>query len=591
MRGLVVFFLLLAGLGRAVAAPRTSEGGVCLPGSTAVRAARARQAGLEGDRSAASWLLGCLRDPEGAVRRWAAESLGLLGAHEAIEGLRVLLGDQVPGVRAAAAEALGMLGDRASAGRISRLLADLSPVVQRAAVEALGALGAVTVAGKIAKLAGSSYPEVRLAALRSLLEMKAPEAGQVCSELLGDRVWRVRDAAARGLTGLGVAALPYVRRALASAYWLVRAQAAEILGRLPAGPEDIQALLKLLGDSSSHVRYAAAEALGRLGSVEAGPALEALLRDPDPFVREAAIRACGRVCTSGAAPAVARLLRDPSPIVRMWAATALGKLGGAEAVKPLGAASQDPKPYVRQAAVEALGRLGVPGGIEILALRTSDPDEQVRRTVGLALARYGGRALPALAKLVSRGGLGARQTALWALARIRKPEAVRIALSALGDPDWGVSAAASQALVALGALALPEVVAASRVGEPGVRVRALRVLGRMGAAHQDREIRQSILDVLEAALDHGPMELRIAAARALGDMACEECLHRLSKTLRTCRNGRFRTAVKAALDAARVRRAGRSPQTHPSVGILGASPQPGRQTVGPSRLPASGLGP
>jgi len=130
-------------------------------------------------------------------------------------------------------------------------------------------------------------------------------------------------------------------------------------------------------------------------TLRGAPLLRRLREDPDPAVRRRSAEAAGREGEAGEAALGEALEKDADASVRTAAAEALASAGSAERSAPalLRRAKEDGAPEVRNAAVEALGILGASGAVDALA----------------AL----GRKDPVVAR-----------SALFALARIRTPEAV-----------------------------------------------------------------------------------------------------------------------------------------------------------------------
>jgi HEAT repeat protein len=83
-----------------------------------------------------------------------------------------------------------------------------------------------------------------------------------------------------------VEAGPALVEALADDYWQVRVRATRSLGRLRYGPA-LQGLLGTLEHSISNLRKEAALALGELGDKAALASLHAAQNDSDPEVRKA----------------------------------------------------------------------------------------------------------------------------------------------------------------------------------------------------------------------------------------------------------------------------------------------------------------
>ncbi|MCY3737662.1 MAG: HEAT repeat domain-containing protein [Gemmatimonadaceae bacterium] len=145
--------------------------------------------------------------------------------------------------------------------------------------------------------------------------------------------------AAYGLAAAGGAAEPALIEACGAASDSSRGYAAFALGEMGAGPDAVEAVAGLAGDSSELVRRNAADALGTMrGRPEA------------------------------AVPALQELLADEDAQVRFDAAYALARRGpeAAPATEALVAALDDGNRYVRNHSVEALQRIGTPRAREAL---------------------------------------------------------------------------------------------------------------------------------------------------------------------------------------------------------------------------------
>jgi hypothetical protein len=162
---------------------------------------------------------------------------------------------------------------------------------------------------------------------------------------------------------------------------------AEFVPAERAGPV-IDKLLPLLGNQYSHVRSAAAQALGRIATGErAGPVIDKLLPllgDQNIYVRSAAAQALPRIATGERAGAVIDkllpLLGNQDISVRSAAAQALGRIATGERA---GAVIDKLLPilggrdsYVWRAAAQALGRIG-PAGLSasVTAVRLINSSE------------------------------------------------------------------------------------------------------------------------------------------------------------------------------------------------------------------------
>ncbi len=125
---------------------------------------------------------------------------------------------------------------------------------------------------------------------------------------------------------------------------------------------DIHGLIRLLGHSNSEVQWRSADALGSLGTT-ATLSLIAALSHRKTAVRLGAIEALGTIRDERSSkPLISLLDSDRNVEVRWAAAIALGSLGSPDATGPLTRALKDPDRYVRYGAAQALRTVSwVPG--------------------------------------------------------------------------------------------------------------------------------------------------------------------------------------------------------------------------------------
>lgn len=224
-----------------------------------------------------------------------------------------------------------------------------------------------------------------------------------------------------------------------------RAVAAQALGNLGAR-RAAGDLLNLLADPAPDVRLAAARALGKLGMPEViepliqaytrgalayGPVATSILRighaaglplidylhHPEPEVRALAARLLGVLDVFEAGPSLVEALSDEDARMRTAAAGSIGRLGIENAALPLMRALSDDRAEVRLAAVAALGQGEDHSVAGVLRLALSDEVYEVRRAAADALVALGAPGIAELIGVLSDGEEMARAHAVEALER------------------------------------------------------------------------------------------------------------------------------------------------------------------------------
>lgn len=238
--------------------------------------------------------------------------------------------------------------------------------------------------------------------VRGLIPARPANPSLASARDLGDPDPVRRRAAARGLGAAGDrAAVPALFAALSDASEPVRWAAAQALHRLGLQADDVPRLGAALGNDDPYVRSFAAWSLGGLGPA-AAPALPALVEAYRREEREGRGAAVAALAALGplAAPALRDLIEglgNPANHRRWNTARALGRLGAAAkpAVPALVRALSDRNEHVRLYVAQALGRLGVDAAEAVPALQAAarDEDANVRREAQNALRKI--RGLPA----------------------------------------------------------------------------------------------------------------------------------------------------------------------------------------------------
>ncbi len=296
---------------------------------------------------------------------------------------------------------------------------------------------------------------------------------------------------------------------------------------LAVGTGDLRALDSVegvLAASDPGVRAAAFAALGTAGDARVAPAAREALRDRNRAVRVASAEALVRLGTADAGQAVEGLVADDETALDgLRLARSVQTAGVTRAVAARAAASADD--LTRVTAVEALGRQSDALAVEALVALVEDPP--LAGDAADALARSPSlAALPALERLASLSGK--RRLAMRAYfvrrsvrgERSRALDSLPGALAASADPlDRALSA---QVRVALGERTL-----ASGLGDPDVRVQRAAAMGALALSPAERDracsaglppvhddAAQQVLSFLAGEADDGSIPTRELLERA-----------------------------------------------------------------------------
>lgn len=260
-----------------------------------VRSAAVEALNKIADPSSIDALVLALKDAHKHVRAVAATGLGLFGGNKAVEPLLHVVADKEWEVREAVCVALGRLKYPRAFDPLVAALKDGDREVREAAVRGLGHLNDARAIGPVLSALVDEQDSVRHVALATLATL--------------DLHWERTDAAQK--------ATPLLQEALKHNQYWVRQAAADALARIggmksnepvPAAPATttaasapaisdpshlrkqttVDVLIGLLADFDRELRFAAAEALGRLGQSSAVAPLTRSFKDADKGVRKAA---------------------------------------------------------------------------------------------------------------------------------------------------------------------------------------------------------------------------------------------------------------------------------------------------------------
>jgi HEAT repeat protein len=180
-----------------------------------------------------------------------------------------------------------------------------------------------------------------------------------------------------------------------------------------------------------------------------------------------------------------RGLRQRSPIVRARAAETLGLLGQPTTASALSAVLHDHSSDVRHVAVRAVGLIGDPTAAPMLLMMLDGSHRAPAQAIAQALLRIGPVAAPTLIAALGIGSDAVRAVAVEILGHYQAVEAVRPLATVLDeDRSTDVRVRAATALGRLGhpAGVEPLLTATGSGSAPMLRAAATAALGQLGAA-------------------------------------------------------------------------------------------------------------
>lgn len=176
--------------------------------------------------------------------------------------------------------------------------------------------------------------------------------------------------------------------------------------------------------------------------------LLAALTSGDDDRAEAAVQPLTQLGQS-ALPALQRLARAEDPDQRWWALRCLAQFS-APPLAPFTHALEDAQAEIRQCAALGLAHHPHPTALPALSRALQDPDSLVASLAANALIAIGAEAIPALTDALERGRPTARLEAARALGAIRDPRAIPALMRALTQDSALMAYRAEQGLDNLG---------------------------------------------------------------------------------------------------------------------------------------------
>jgi HEAT repeat protein len=231
--------------------------------------------------------------------------------------------------------------------------------------------------------------------LRPLIEALGCTASAEAELTSGNRDRRLRAAETLGYLGTERSAV-ILRTALGDKVLGVRFAAAEALARLGSS-QDVREILKAIDVKGEVSQRRAAEVILILGPAASEPVLS-LLTEPRGSVNSLAIaiRVAGSLHLREATEPLRHLLSHGEVNVRLNAVRALASIGDPSAVEAIAPLALDESWEVRSAVMQALGKLEATGHIPLLLRGLSDGQWWVRFNAARALHDLGEAGISAL---------------------------------------------------------------------------------------------------------------------------------------------------------------------------------------------------
>lgn len=304
------------------------------------------------------FLLEAMRDRSAMVRYAAVCAVGSVDPrNEAVlHALLTAMDDPESDVRAAAADSLGSAGPRA-VPLLVKACRDRNSLVRLAAVRSLGksAAAQAEITTVLVNALRDDNDEVRAAAALALGEIRAQGEAETAALIQSaGEFGEVRYAAIEALGKLGAeAAVPHLVNELR--YDDVKETAAMALVEIgKKSPQAVSVLIQTFIAGDSEIRYEICEILGKTRAVDAVPAFIAALSEEG-----LGDCAAGALVAIGdrAVPALADHVDRVSGSTKLKAMVVLGEIGGEDAVTVLVRQLEDPGADVRSGAAMALGKI------------------------------------------------------------------------------------------------------------------------------------------------------------------------------------------------------------------------------------------
>jgi len=422
-----------------------------------------------------------LKDPE--LVQMAVEGLVIQG-EKGLEFLVRSLKSTLPVIRENTAKALGLSKNSNAVPPLMNLLQDRVSSVRKSAVEALGRLRDKHAIDSLVMALKDNVPEVQKQASAALVDF-----GLLSTEPLLQVLTHERNK--------------FVIRSVILTLGEIR------------DPRSIPALTNLIRNPYFLIRSAAVDALVRFGSrivpdllphlVPNQDSVDGLLRDAvnfdQPPVQLRAIRALGALEEHRATKVLKKVIQEGKPDVvqaaresmvqigtgawrRCCAILVLKEVGDSSILSHFIRALKDDSLNVRLEAVRALGKIGGKKAVGPLATIVRKSRFDYLRAEAMQELRNAGvgfpRALDAAIYALKDKDWNVRLHATGFLGNYLNDKSIRPLIPLLADPHWGVQQVAETALYNFGKRSADPLVEALGHRAPDMRLRAARLLGETG---------------------------------------------------------------------------------------------------------------
>lgn len=254
------------------------------------------------------------------------------------------------------------------------------------------------------------------------------------------------------------------------------------------GLHAVDYLLPLLSHVDYSVRRTAASILCDIGDKSLIHHLVEFLKEKDDELRKKAIEAIANIKDPETIDILIELFEDSNVNIRLSAIDALIKMGS-PAIEKLICALESPIETIRESAAFALGRIKNIDTIPKLINLLSDKSIYVRMAAARALSNMGENTIKTLLDLLKDRNEAVRESASYALGEIKDKDAVPYIIDLLTDKN------------------------------PFVKISVIQALGKIGD--------KRAIEPLSRLLKHKDIFVRMAISQALGKIGSEEVIEPL----------------------------------------------------------------